>query len=77
MEASSSAVHTDHHPGAVADAEVDRLKKEHTELKARLCELNDRLYLSPREEVERKTLQKLKLAKKDRLAMLVGQSGSS
>ncbi len=50
--------------------EVARLKKEHRELELRLAELNKRHYLSPQEEVERKTLQKLKLAKKDRLAQL-------
>ncbi|MBK6683933.1 MAG: hypothetical protein IPG45_05620 [Deltaproteobacteria bacterium] len=51
-------------------AEIERLRKEHQELKARLSELNSRLYLSPEEEVERKTIQKLKLQKKDRLAAL-------
>lgn len=51
-------------------AEIERLKREHQELKARLSELNSRLYLSPEEEVERKTIQKLKLQKKDRLAAL-------
>ncbi len=54
-------------------SEIDRLAREHGELKARLSELNSRLYLSPEEEVERKTIQKLKLAKKDRLASLSEQ----
>lgn len=58
-------------------SEVDRLRREHRELKARLSELNSRLYLSPEEEIERKQLQKLKLAKKDRLAMLVSYAGTS
>ena len=59
-------------------AEVDRLKREHGELKARLLELNSRIYLSPTEEVEKKQLQKLKLAKKDRLAaLMVNYSGTS
>jgi len=52
-------------------AETERLKREHNELKARLSELNGRLYLSPQEELERKTIQKLKLAKKDRIAALM------
>lgn len=51
-------------------SEIERLHREHNELKARLSELNSRLYLSPEEEVERKTIQKLKLQKKDRLALL-------
>lgn len=52
-------------------AEAERLKREHSELKARLNELNSRSWLSPSEEVEKKQLQKLKLAKKDRLAALM------
>ena len=51
-------------------SEIERLHREHNELKARLSELNSRLYLSPEEEIERKTIQKLKLQKKDRLALL-------
>lgn len=61
-------------------AESDRLRREHSELKARLLELNSRPWLSPAEEVEKKQLQKLKLAKKDRLASLatlVNYSGNS
>ena len=56
------------------EGEVERLEREHRELKARLSELNSRLYLSPEEEVERKTIQKLKLAKKDRIALLLKRS---
>ena len=52
-------------------AEVSRLQAVHRELKARLSDLNDRLYLSPEEQVERKRLQKLKLATKDQIALLL------
>jgi uncharacterized protein YdcH (DUF465 family) len=52
------------------DMEMERLQREHDELKMRLGELNNRVYLSPVEEVERKNLQKLKLRKKDRIATL-------
>jgi len=52
------------------DAEYTRIDREHRELKARLSELNSRPYLSAQEQIERKTIQKLKLAKKDRLAQL-------
>lgn len=62
-------------PNSDVEAEYQRLDREHRELKARLSELNSRLYLSPEEEVERKTIQKLKLAKKDRLAALEAQRG--
>lgn len=62
----------------VMQAEADRLKREHGELKARLVELNSRVHLSPAEELERKQIQKLKLAKKDRLAaLMVSYSGTS
>jgi len=58
--------------------EMERLRREHDELKARLGELKNRVYLSPVEEVERKNLQKLKLAKKDRIATLTSiQVGNS
>ena len=58
--------------------EMERLRREHDELKARLGELNNRVYLSPVEEVEKKNLQKLKLAKKDRIATLTSiQVGNS
>ncbi len=59
-------------------AEAERLRREHHELDERLDELNSRLYLSPTEEFEKKTIQKLKLAKKDRIAsLLVSYSGIS
>ena len=53
------------------EAEVSRLQAVHRELKARLSDLNGRLYLSPDEQVERKRLQKLKLATKDQIARLL------
>jgi len=50
--------------------EVERLRREHRELDERLMSLSKRPFLSPAEEVEKKTLQKLKLKKKDRMAQL-------
>ena len=75
----STRVETDTTTELVAhQSEAERLRREHTELKARLNELNSRLYLSPAEELERKTIQKLKLQKKDRIAaLMVNYSGSS
>jgi hypothetical protein len=55
---------------AALKSELQRLRHEHGELKARLSELNSRLYLSSDDEVERKTIQKLKLRTKDRIAAL-------
>jgi uncharacterized protein len=77
--AKSTQVETEARQDIIAvQAEAERLKREHSELKARLSELNSRLYLSPQEELEKKTLQKLKLQKKDRLAaLMVNYSGTS
>ena len=58
--------------------EAKRLQQEHSELQARLEALDNRLYLTPQEEFERKTIQKLKLQKKDRIAALtVSYAGTS
>ena len=59
--------------GPDLETEIARLEREHRELKARLSELNSRLHLSVEEETERKTIQKLKLLKKDRLLLLQSQ----
>lgn len=77
--AKSTQVATENSSDMIAvQTEAERLRREHSELKARLSELNNRLYLNPSEEFEKKTLQKLKLAKKDRLAaLLVSYSGTS
>lgn len=50
--------------------EIERLRREHRELDDRLSTLSRRPFLNPDEEVEKKTLQKLKLKKKDRMAEL-------
>jgi len=47
------------------ETELRRLQDEHRDLERRLAELEKHLYLSPREQQERATLKKLKLAKKD------------
>ncbi len=45
--------------------QLRRLEDEHKDLERRLAELEKHRYLSPREQQERVTLKKLKLAKKD------------
>jgi hypothetical protein len=70
MAQAASAPLDPQHQRASLEAELERLRHEHHELKARLSELNSRLYLAPEEEVERKTIQKLKLSKKDRISAL-------
>jgi uncharacterized protein YdcH (DUF465 family) len=56
------------------DPEFKTLVQEHRMLDGKLKEFDRKVYLSPNEEMERKRLQKLKLAKKDKIAQrLSGQ----
>lgn len=47
--------------------ELRVLYTEHVDLKKKLDTLNHKHYLTPEEEIEKKRLQKLKLAGKDRM----------
>jgi uncharacterized protein len=49
------------------DSELKALYLEHQELKHKLETFRNKLYLTPEEELEKKRIQKLKLASKDRL----------
>ncbi len=49
------------------DNELRALYLEHQELKHKLEAFRNKLYLTPEEEVEKKRIQKLKLASKDRM----------
>ena len=53
--------------------EYRTLEEEHLHLKHALEEMNKRLHLSADEEMERKQMQKQKLAKKDRMAEILRQ----
>jgi hypothetical protein len=55
------------------DEELRALWQEHQDLESRLRALDSRRYLSPEEQVERKRLQKRKLAGKDRIAEIVAR----
>lgn len=57
--------HADH------DAELRTLYEEHLELKRKLEAFRTKVYLTTAEEMERKTIQKLKLASKDRLMAIL------
>lgn len=50
-----------------SDEELKALYAEHEEFKLRLESFRDRLHLTSEEELEKKRLQKLKLASKDRI----------
>jgi len=49
---------------------IDLLLREHGDIKARVVEYQRRKWLSPGEELEMRTLQRLKLRKKDQIAVV-------
>ncbi len=51
--------------------EFQRLEEEHRSLDRQLLDFETHIYLSPEEEFERRRLQKLKLAAKDRIAEMI------
>lgn len=51
--------------------ELEKLVKAHKEYEAQLEELNKRLYLTEEENRERKSIQKLKLAGRDRIEQIL------
>jgi uncharacterized protein YdcH (DUF465 family) len=55
------------------DDELRKLWEQHLEFERRLEELDALPHLTPEEEIERKRIQKLKLAGKDRLAERVAR----
>jgi uncharacterized protein YdcH (DUF465 family) len=55
------------------DPELKRRMDEHEEYERKLAELTRRLHLTPEEEVERKRIQKLKLAGRDRIEVILAK----
>lgn len=53
------------------DEELKALYEEHVELKHRLESFRSKLYLTSEEELEKKRIQKLKLASKDRIMAIL------
>jgi len=56
-----------------SDPELKRNMDEHDEFERRLAELSRYLYLTPEEEMERKKIQKLKLAGRDRIEAILAK----
>ena len=54
-----------------SDPELKRYMDEHEEFERRLVELGRHTYLTPEEEMERKKIQKLKLAGRDRIEVIM------
>jgi uncharacterized protein len=55
------------------DPDLKRFYEEHMELEKRLAQINHKGYLNQDEEVERKRLQKVKLAGKDRIMEILNK----
>lgn len=55
------------------DAELKKYYEEHQDLEKRLQEFQNKHHLTPMEEVEKKRLQKLKLAGKDKIMAILGR----
>lgn len=55
----------------VENEEFKKLYSEHLDLENKLAEIDKKHYISPEEELERKRLQKIKLAGKDRMFELI------
>ncbi len=58
---------------ASQDAQLREIWEQHLGFKARLEQMKTRSHLSPDEQVEKKTLQKLKLAAKDQIARILAR----
>ena len=54
--------------------EFQKWEEEHHKLESTLAGLDSHVYLTPEEEVERKRIQKLKLATKDKMMDLIRRS---
>ena len=57
--------------------EFRKLYDDHLTLKSRVDELNKMKFLTPEQEVEKKTIQKKKLQQKDRMNEIVGEYEAS
>lgn len=55
------------------NAEFHQLEQEHRRLDKELMNFETHVYLSPEEEMERRRLQKLKLAAKDKITDMIRQ----
>jgi uncharacterized protein YdcH (DUF465 family) len=55
------------------EPDLRRYYEEHVDLERQLAPYQQKLYLSPEEEVEKKRLQKLKLAGKDKIMEILAR----
>jgi hypothetical protein len=55
------------------DGELKKHVENHRKLEVALEDYNKRIYLTPQEEIEKKKMQKLKLASKDRIYLILAK----
>ena len=55
----------------IENAEFQKWEEEHHKLEAALASIDSHPYLTPEEEMERKRVQKLKLATKDKMMEMI------
>ena len=55
------------------DPELKRLHEEHVQLEKQLAQMNHKGFLNADEEIERKRIQKVKLAGKDRMMEILSR----
>lgn len=55
------------------DAELRHYYEEHLELEKKLASLQHKHFLTPEEDLEKKRIQKVKLAGKDRIMEILGR----
>ncbi|MFT4570991.1 MAG: hypothetical protein ACI8TX_001013 [Hyphomicrobiaceae bacterium] len=58
---------------APENPELQEANAEHTRLKARVEKLTSKVRLSPADELQKKELQKLKLAEKDKIVRILAE----
>ena len=55
------------------DDELATLWREHLAFEEKLEDMNRRVYLTPEEQIERKSIQKMKLAGRDRIEAILSE----
>ena len=56
-----------------SNEELAALWREHLDFEEKLEDMNRRVYLTPEEQIERKSIQKMKLAGRDRIEIILSQ----
>ncbi len=56
-----------------SNEELAGLWREHLAFEEKLEDMNNRIYLAPEEQIERKSIQKMKLAGRDRIEVILSE----